>query len=660
MSPIAIPGHLRSTAFIIATLAIPGLVAAQPVGNPRFQLQPPGATATGSGARDYVRYAPGMLFPISKDFPATANSQVYSPGGKHGGPGGQCHASNYDEEWQDTLCEKRGAQTQPLGCPTNRSHKGVDLRGGTAATCRRIVDGEKKVIPVVAVADGQLSTGTYSVTLRMADGQKFVYLHLDMDNLQLPPDRRVAKGDVIGYMDNDFGGTSTTFHLHIEHWMNIPGRGIIPVPIYCDLAAAYASLHGKDYDVTDGSQRCDGTASTPITPASEPPPLPIDKLVSYWDHNGSEVALLAEGDRRNFVYVKPRPGLDGLVEPGDVLFNGRKRDNDYVGRARIFSRTCEPADFDVQGPILTGGLTVEVRGDAPERTGACTISGSIPQRLTFNFVRQKDEAPVQTCGIDRLDRQSLTERTKNWGAITMFVPFNQWLPYVRNWPGLRLDENGRPVNLGLDKNGGFIPALETDESGVGMWWYWLLVRKGYGDAGEPTKMPSLREIARGIAGDRTSPSAVSVYSNAYQVHGTRYFGRTIGLDDPIDLNDAVQRWALGQTMFHHEAARAPLITRATFDRGISFGTDYMKNSFRGVDGYLPPCEDEASDTIVAEPETPVGEADETLLARVERLERRQVELEAEAANAVRTSTQLSELVTDLRSRLTSIATIAQE
>ncbi len=661
--------HFTLPALAALAFVVSGLLAAplaQTIGNPRFTIERPGKVAAGTGAADFTLRAPDMLFPIPKAFPATANSQVHSPGGGGFGGGDQCDASNYDENWQDTLCETRGPrQVIPLGCVVNTVHQGIDLRGGTSDTGKRIVSGERKVIPVVAAEAGTIANiSSFVVTLRIGDGRKYQYLHLDMVRLEVKVGDRVAKGDVLGFMDNDFGGTATTFHLHIEHWVNIPGRGIVPVPLYCDLAEAYSRLHGKPYDVVGGGQRCDGAAATPLTVVDEPA-LGTDKLVSFWDHNGSEMGLLADGDRRTIVYMTPRPALAGIVEAGDVLFNGRKDGNRYVGKARVFSSQCPPEAFDVSGPILAEGRKVELTGDAPQRNAACDTVGRAAQTLTFDFLRQKGQAVVSEpgCGPDPAQRQSLTEKTRNWGAITMFVPFESWLPYIRDWPGLRLDASGRPMDMGRDSFGGFLPAFDTDEAGVGIWWYWLLVRKGFGEAGEPVAQPTFRQIARGIAGDDASAAALAAYTNAYTGLSARYFGQAVGLDVPLDLTDAAKRWALGQVMFHHEAGRPPLISRDIFDRGISFGGDVMKETFKGLDAYRADCAIDGSDVVASDVTTPepnpaAGPAPD-LAAQITALETRLATLETETETAKRANAQLTELVTDLRSRLVDIAKIAQ-
>ena len=72
---------------------------------------------------------------------------------------------------------------------------------------------------------------------------------------------------------------------------------------------------------------------------------------SLWDHNGSIVRLMSDGDSRNFVYERPKPLLrEAGVEQVTVLFDGYRAGNKYVGRAMRFSKNCPtPLPYDVSG-----------------------------------------------------------------------------------------------------------------------------------------------------------------------------------------------------------------------------------------------------------------------------------------------------------------------
>lgn len=274
---------LMAGVFIIALTA---RATGQPSG--MFRVNPPGniKDSYGIGAHDYTLYAPGIRFPIDATKTiATLNSQLRNPGGMFGGGGSQCTASNFNEVWWDTYCERRdGTNRASMKCERRDIHQGDDIRGGTVQTCRELDSGKSDNVPVVAVSDGVIDRiGSYSVDLK-TDRGFYRYLHLHMKTLQISRGDRVKAGQLIGYMFNDFGGEKTTYHLHFEHWMPFPGKGIVPTPIYCDLVLAYERDTGKRHVMTDGSPSCGGP-SRPGQPVTT-------EAVSYWRHNGSDVKLL--------------------------------------------------------------------------------------------------------------------------------------------------------------------------------------------------------------------------------------------------------------------------------------------------------------------------------------------------------------------------------
>jgi hypothetical protein len=617
-----------------------------------FLTHPPGFLKDnhGKGTADYSSYAPGIRFPII-DFPSRLNSQVRGLGSGALG-GDQCDASNYDNTWWDTLCETRKRKDSiPLGCPLDTVHQGVDIRGGTTETCRKLVSARQNLIPVVAVTDGTIqSISTYTVDLSPGSGERFRYLHMNMQGLKVKVGDKVTKGQVIGFMYKDFGDTPTTFHLHFEHWKNISGKGFIPVPVYCDLIVAYERDRGVKSTMIGGGQLCEGSNAAGATPIA-PPPMTANGTVanfaSYWTSGDSEVGLVAVGASRSFVYTVPAPALAQIVRPGDVLFEGRKEGDRYVGRARVLDDACGDEPFEVSGPVTAGGQRVEVSGSRIRQGATCGQPGAQLVTLRFDFVRQQGEAPTGTTGVAAqtcgpvLDRQQKTELTRNWGAITMFVPWENWSAYIKLWPGLKVGADGRPVDVQIDRLGGSIMAFESDESGIGIWYYWLLVRKGFGKDGVPTASPTINQIARGIAGETATAAAVATYVNAYTTLSERYFGRRLGPDEPITIAAPDQLWALGQTMFHHESGRTPLIDRATFDRGVRFGTDFMAGTFSDKDAYLLTCDTEP---------TTDGQSVVAVSASADK--------DRQIADLQETNARLLAMISDLQSKLEEIAKLA--
>ncbi|MBI1340726.1 peptidoglycan DD-metalloendopeptidase family protein [bacterium] len=208
-------------------------------------------------------FAPDMAFPI-KDAPSFPQSQVYRFGGGVKG-GDQCDPRNFTAPWRDNYCEKRGTSSTTPWCPVGGVHLGQDIRVGTPEGCnaeRRTKAADRQRYAVVAVEDGVISNvGSYSVNVR-SGGRIYRYLHLNMAKLSVKTGDTVKKGDVIGYVSNDFGGTPTTLHLHFEIKMNTAEHGWAYVPPYSSLLAAYQRRESNPGAlVADGDTQI-GVAST--------------------------------------------------------------------------------------------------------------------------------------------------------------------------------------------------------------------------------------------------------------------------------------------------------------------------------------------------------------------------------------------------------------
>ncbi|MBL9098158.1 MAG: M23 family metallopeptidase [Alphaproteobacteria bacterium] len=146
-----------------------------------------------------------MRYPLEAA-PSYPNSQVYMNGGGEGPGGGQCDKVNYSYPWRDNFCEKRSWDT-PI-CPSAKGHQGQDIR---PATCK------KGLHWAVAAEAGQITNiGSYTVTLTADSGIRYRYLHLKMDELAVNIGDKLARGQRIGLVSNDFGGAATTIHLHFE------------------------------------------------------------------------------------------------------------------------------------------------------------------------------------------------------------------------------------------------------------------------------------------------------------------------------------------------------------------------------------------------------------------------------------------------------------
>ncbi|MEZ5938722.1 MAG: peptidoglycan DD-metalloendopeptidase family protein [Hyphomonadaceae bacterium] len=213
-----------------------------PAVTPAFFYYPPGDLEpdTGTGSPDTTVFSPDMVFPI-RTAPAHPQSQVYRYGGGAVG-GSQCDARNFTAPWRDNFCEKRTSNYNTTFCPSGKVHLGQDIRVGDREGCLAEVaakPADRTRYEIVAVEDGTISNvGSYSVTLR-AGGRIYRYLHPNMAKLKVATGQAVKKGDVIGYVSNDFGGSATTLHLHFEIKVNTAEAGWQYAPPYTSLLAAY-------------------------------------------------------------------------------------------------------------------------------------------------------------------------------------------------------------------------------------------------------------------------------------------------------------------------------------------------------------------------------------------------------------------------------------
>ncbi len=221
------------------------------------------APASGTGSTEMAVLVPDMLFPI-KSAPAVAQTQVYRWGGGVKG-GDQCDVRNFTAPWRDNYCESRTTTNKTPWCSKTGVHLGQDIRVGTPDGCkaeRSTKAADRTRYEVVAVEDGYISNvGSYSVTLHADSGGRiYRYLHLNMAKLKVATNQTIKKGDVIGYVSNDFGGTPTTLHLHFEIKLNTAANGWQYAPPYASLLEAY-----KRRENNPGAQVADDfvVASTP-------------------------------------------------------------------------------------------------------------------------------------------------------------------------------------------------------------------------------------------------------------------------------------------------------------------------------------------------------------------------------------------------------------
>src|SRR6516165_2515948 len=98
---------------------------------------------------------------------------------------------------------------------------------------------------------------------------------------------------------------------------------------------------------------------------------------TIWDHNGSVVYLVANGQSREFHYQKPRAGmLEVGARPGSLLF-------------------CGQIPFQVKGPILDNDERILLTGQAPRLGRNCRANESYTSNLEFRRLKPNDGAQSQ-------------------------------------------------------------------------------------------------------------------------------------------------------------------------------------------------------------------------------------------------------------------------
>lgn len=194
-------------------------------------------------------------------------------------------------------------------------------------------------------------------------------------------------------------------------------------------------------------------------------------------------------------------------------------------------------------------------------------------------------------------RQKKSETSRNFLALTVYRP-EKGKPYSRiaeleNFPGWTDNQST------IDTQDGWIYAFDSDESGVGVSYYWLMKRARYL---QNRLRPVVSDAAFSMAG--VDPSFCSVdfaptaeginaadspkeakancgkvmeYKTGYLAHSKRYFSRNIDWNTQIDLTNPDELWNWMRTMYRHESGREIVVGRETFDRGIKLAKEYLNN-----------------------------------------------------------------------------------
>lgn len=348
--------HLLFLGGLLAVGLVPATASAQ-----AFTYDPVGqlVSGSGSGRDDNEVYAPGMRFPMENG-PAFANSQVYGHGGFLGPGGGQCDENNYSYPWQDNYCETR-QWNMPL-CPAGNGHQGQDIRPGSC---------DDNTHWGVATVDGVITNvGSYSVYLTADDGTRHDFLH--MSNVQVSVGQEVKRGDRLGYISNEFGGTATTIHLHFNIRQSVQGLGSVYVPPYMSLISAYQKLIDAPATGVLESASCVGIRGWAFDP-TDPEVSPTVTLRFGIDGAAEEALVLADAPRddlcenlgfcdRGFSPNAPLSLFDGRSHTVQAFIDGEELDGEEV------ALSCD-------APQLDGVLRSLGEGDVAEDTaGAWGLS----------------------------------------------------------------------------------------------------------------------------------------------------------------------------------------------------------------------------------------------------------------------------------------------
>lgn len=114
----------------------------------------------------------------------------------------------------------------------------------------------------------------------------------------------------------------------------------------------------------------------------------IEKISSYWLHNGSIVGLKKDGLRRTLIYLRPRDGLDAIgIRAGTVLFDGGTPDGSlYQGQSQTFLKRCGSVKFPIAGQVANDNKAISLIGSAPKFDTKCRQTGVGQAALNFSFI----------------------------------------------------------------------------------------------------------------------------------------------------------------------------------------------------------------------------------------------------------------------------------
>jgi len=106
-----------------------------------------------------------------------------------------------------------------------------------------------------------------------------------------------------------------------------------------------------------------------------------------WRHNGSIMSLSTKDSDIKISYHQPREGMVGVgVQPGTLLFEGRRSGDELVGTAYVFNTRCPKGiPYRVSGNVIQGARQIVVTGETPKTiNSSCQSIDSRSERLVFD------------------------------------------------------------------------------------------------------------------------------------------------------------------------------------------------------------------------------------------------------------------------------------
>lgn len=122
------------------------------------------------------------------------------------------------------ITSRYGPRTHPITGEKNKEHEGVDWGAPTGTPVYASVGGLVERVDVAG--DGSRDANGNAVVIRTADGERWLYLHLD--SVTVSAGERLDAGDQLGTVGNT--GRSKGPHLHLQVYVG--GKTVDPLTFF--------------------------------------------------------------------------------------------------------------------------------------------------------------------------------------------------------------------------------------------------------------------------------------------------------------------------------------------------------------------------------------------------------------------------------------------